>query len=220
MRYFILAFLLLGFSSYAQGPGCPNVNAGEDIELDCEQSCTNISATFLQTGVTTSYDVSPIDYQPPFPTTGETEVSVFIDDKWSSIIPLPFDFCFYGGTYSEMLIGSNSVITFDTLNNQPDGWCEWLFSDSIPSTNLFNSTIFGRPVFYNQHSIAFKQNKPQTFKSMFIETKNVCKIAVFFYCCPQICITSLAHIVNKRPLASLLEFLSIHRKNGHQPVLH
>ena len=143
MRYFILAFLLLGFSTYAQGPGCPNVNAGEDIELDCEQSCTNISATFLQTGVTTSYDVSPIDYQPPFPTTGGTEVSVFIDDKWSSIIPLPFDFCFYGGTYSEMLIGSNSVITFDTLNNQPDGWCEWLFSDSIPSTNLFNSTIFG-----------------------------------------------------------------------------
>ena len=143
MRYLTLAFLLLGFCSYAQGPGCPNVNAGEDIELDCEQSCTNISATFLQTGVTTSYDVSPIDYQPPFPTTGGTEVSVFIDDKWSSIIPLPFDFCFYGGTYSEMLIGSNSVITFDTLNNQPDGWCEWLFSDSIPSTNLFNSTIFG-----------------------------------------------------------------------------
>ena len=143
MRYLTLAFLLLGFCSYAQGPGCPNVNAGEDIELDCEESCTNISATFLQTGVTTSYDVSPIDYQPPFPTTGGTEVSVFIDDKWSSIIPLPFDFCFYGGTYSEMLIGSNSVITFDTLNNQPDGWCEWLFSDSIPSTNLFNSTIFG-----------------------------------------------------------------------------
>ena len=143
MRYLTLAFLLLGFCSYAQGPGCPNVNAGEDIELDCEQPCTNISATFLQTGATTSYDVSPIDYQPPFPTTGGTEVSVFIDDKWSSIIPLPFDFCFYGGTYSEMLIGSNSVITFDTLNNQPDGWCEWLFSDSIPSTNLFNSTIFG-----------------------------------------------------------------------------
>ena len=143
MRYLILAFLLLWFSPYAQGPGCPNVNAGEDFELDCEQSCTNISATFLHTGVTTSYDVSPIDYQPPFPTTGGTEVSVFIDDKWSSIIPLPFDFCFYGGTYSEMLIGSNSVITFDTLNNQPDGWCEWLFSDPIPSTNLFNSTIFG-----------------------------------------------------------------------------
>ena len=143
MRYFFKVFLLFSLNFNAQGPGCPNINAGEDLELDCEQPCTNISATFLQTGVTTSYDVSPIDYQPPFSTIGGTEVSVFIDDKWSNIIPLPFDFCFYGGTYSEMLIGSNSVITFDTLNNQPDGWCEWSFSDPIPSTNLFNNTIFG-----------------------------------------------------------------------------
>ena len=142
-QYFFLIFLLFSFNSIAQGPGCPNVNAGEDIELDCEQPCTNLSATFLQTGVTTSYEVSPLEYQPPFPTTGGTEVSVFIDDKWSNIIPLPFDFCFYGGTYSEMLIGSNGVITFDTLNNQPNGWCEWSFSNSIPSTNLFNNTIFG-----------------------------------------------------------------------------
>ncbi len=142
-QYFFLIFLLFSFNSNAQGPGCPNVNAGEDIELDCEQPCTNLSATFLQTGVTTSYEVSPLEYQPPFPTTGGTEVSVFIDDKWSNIIPLPFDFCFYGGTYSEMLIGSNGVITFDTLNNQPNGWCEWSFSNSIPSTNLFNNTIFG-----------------------------------------------------------------------------
>ena len=143
LQHFFLIFLLFSFNFNAQGPGCPNVNAGEDIELDCEQPCTNISATFLETGVTTSYDVSPISYQPPFPTSGGIEVSVFIDDRWSNIIPLPFDFCFYGGTYSEMLIGSNSVITFDTLNNQPDGWCEWLFSDPIPSTNLFNNTIFG-----------------------------------------------------------------------------
>ena len=142
-QYFFLIFLLFSFNSNAQGPGCPNVNAGEDIELDCEQPCTNLSATFLQTGVTTSYEVSPLDYQPPFPTTGGTEVSVFIDDKWSNIIPLPFDFCFYGGTYSEILIGSNGVITFDTLNNQPNGYCEWSFNNSIPSTNLFNNTIFG-----------------------------------------------------------------------------
>ena len=142
-QFFFLIFLLFSFNSNAQGPGCPNVNAGEDIELNCVQPCTNLSANFLQTGVTTSYEVSSIDYQPPFPTTGGTEVSVFIDDRWSNIIPLTFDFCFYGETYSEMLIGSNSVITFDTLNNQPNGWCEWSFSDTVPSTNLFKNTIFG-----------------------------------------------------------------------------
>ena len=88
-QFFLLIILLFSFNSNAQGPGCPNVNAGGDIELDCEQPCTDLSATFLQTGETTSYEVSPIDYDPPFPTTGGTEVSVFIDDRWSNIIPLP-----------------------------------------------------------------------------------------------------------------------------------
>ena len=142
-QFFLLIILLFSFNSNAQGPGCPNVNAGGDIELDCEQPCTDLSATFLQTGETTSYEVSPIDYEPPFPTTGGTEVSVFIDDRWSNIIPLPFDFCFYGDTYSQILIGSNGVISFDTVNNEPDGYCDWSFSESIPSPDLFGTTIFG-----------------------------------------------------------------------------
>ncbi len=141
-----LLFLLTFFSAlsaYSQGPGCPNVDAGADIELDCTQACTDLTATFLQTGATTSYEVSAIDYAPPFPSTGGTPVSVSLDDRWSDIIPLPFTFCFYGQEYNEMLIGSNAVVTFDTVNNQPDGTCDWSFSESIPNTNLFFATIFG-----------------------------------------------------------------------------
>ena len=142
-QLFFVFILLFCLDSFAQGPGCPNVNAGGNIELDCDQPCTDLSATFLQTGETTSYEVAPIDYNPPFPSTGGTPISVNTDDVWSDPIPLPFDFCFYGGTYSEILIGSNGVITFDLVNNEPNGFCDWSFSDPIPSNNLFSTTIFG-----------------------------------------------------------------------------
>ena len=142
-QLFFVFILLFCLDSFAQGPGCPNVNAGGNIELDCDQPCTDLSATFLQTGETSSYEVAPIDYNPPFPSTGGTPISVNTDDVWSDPIPLPFDFCFYGGTYSEILIGSNGVITFDLINNEPNGFCAWSFSDPIPSNNLFSTTIFG-----------------------------------------------------------------------------
>ncbi|MDC8000980.1 gliding motility-associated C-terminal domain-containing protein [Aequorivita todarodis] len=139
----LISFLLLSFSAFAQGPGCPNVYAGEDVELDCGQPCTDLTASFLNTGETTSYAVSSIPYDPPFPFTGGTPVSVDTDDIWSDAIQLPFDFCFFGETYSQMVIGSNAVVSFDLVNNPPGGYCSWLFDESIPDPNLFFTTIFG-----------------------------------------------------------------------------
>ena len=65
------------------------------------------------------------------------------DDIWSDAIQLPFDFCFFGETYTEMVIGSNAVVSFDLANNQPGAYCDWSFDDPIPSPNLFFTTIFG-----------------------------------------------------------------------------
>ncbi|NND88479.1 MAG: hypothetical protein HKM28_04440, partial [Flavobacteriaceae bacterium] len=125
----IFLFFLIGFSASAQGPGCPNVNAGNDVDLPCEESCTDLTATFLETGETTTYDVSAIDYAPPFPFTGGTSVSVNTDDVWSDVINIPFDFCFFGEARSEMIIGSNGVVAFDftNTNTTPGGFCQWSF---------------------------------------------------------------------------------------------
>ncbi len=139
----LISFLLLSFSAFAQGPGCPNVYAGEDLNLDCGEPCTDLTASFVDTGETTSYGVSSIPYAPPFPFTGGTPVSVNTDDIWSSAIQLPFDFCFFGQTYSQMIIGSNAVVSFDLANNPPNGYCNWSFDESIPDPNLFFTTIFG-----------------------------------------------------------------------------
>lgn len=139
----LFSFILISFSAFAQGPGCPNVSAGSDVELDCGEPCTDLTASYLDTGETSSYAVSSIPYDPPFPFTGGTPVSVNTDDVWSDAIELPFDFCFFGETYSEMVIGSNAVISFDLANNAPDGYCTWSFDESVPNSNLFSAAIFG-----------------------------------------------------------------------------
>ncbi len=46
-------------------------------------------------------------------------------------------------TYSNFLVGSNGVITFDTVNNPPGGFCPWSFSASIPSPSLISGSING-----------------------------------------------------------------------------
>ena len=139
----IAMLLLASTNAFSQGPGCPNVDAGEDANVNCASGgCVDLSATFLQTGETTSYEVTPIPYA-PFPFIGGTAVSADTDDVWSPAIDLPFNFCFFGGTYDEIVIGSNGVISFDLNSNPPGGFCAWSFDASIPNTQLFRNTIFG-----------------------------------------------------------------------------
>lgn len=139
----LFSFLMFSITAFSQGPGCPNVFAGEDVELDCDESCTDLTASFQNTGETTSYEVTSIPYAPPFPFTGGTPVSVNTDDVWSSAIDLPFDFCFFGETYSQMVIGSNAVVSFDLAENSPGSYCSWSFDESIPDPALFTTAIFG-----------------------------------------------------------------------------
>ena len=109
MNFLVVCLFFVGFNAIAQGPGCPNIDAGEDVEIGCDDDCTQLTATYLQTGQTTHYSVSGITANSPFPTTGGTSVSVDTDDVWSDAINLPFDFCFYGENYSQILIGLSLI---------------------------------------------------------------------------------------------------------------
>lgn len=129
------------------------LNGADPAIITCLSSsgCVDLEATYLDLGNTTSYIVEPIQYLPPFAFSGlANPVSVNTDDVWSPLVTLPFDFCFYGNTYRDCLIGSNGVITFDTTNNSPEGSCEWDISDAqsanLPATShnaLIKNSIFG-----------------------------------------------------------------------------
>lgn len=122
IKSFGFLFFLFSFSMYSQGGGCPNVYAGEDVVVTCSEPCTTLTASYLQTGETTAYAVSSIPFAPPFPSTGgANSTNINLDDKWSQIIDLEFDFCFFGDSYNKALINSNGALTFSIAGEIPNG---------------------------------------------------------------------------------------------------
>ena len=121
------------------------LNGGTPPTMSCQAlGCVDLEANYLQINQPTNYSVSSIPYAPPYQFTClQNPVSVNVDDIWSPMINLPFNFCFYGNNYNRCLIGSNGVITFDTTTYAPGGYNNWSFSNDLPNASLLRNTIFG-----------------------------------------------------------------------------
>ncbi|MBT8255193.1 MAG: hypothetical protein KJO23_01515, partial [Bacteroidia bacterium] len=137
----LLVLCLIGINSYAQGPGSLFVDAGPDVTADCASGgCADITATFLETFDTSglSYQVNSISYNPPFPFNGlANPLNPNIDDAWSPVDNLPFDFCYFGDLETQFQVGSNGVIRFDV--DPSDTTNGWSFSENLP--NNTNPTL-------------------------------------------------------------------------------
>ncbi len=141
-----LVFFTSLFSLSAQtNTDCAFLDAGPDDEVGCAGgACTEITAAvnfdLLGGGDdTTSYIVGPVNC--PLEVQQGNPVSVNIDDRWSEVIDITFDFSFFGNTYNQLLIGSNGVLTFDLAD--AGGYCSWSFDETAPDPNLITNAIFG-----------------------------------------------------------------------------
>ncbi|MFN3909489.1 MAG: fibronectin type III domain-containing protein, partial [Flavobacterium sp.] len=124
-----------------------NTTTPGQLDLCPGETCVPITASYLETGVTNTYDISAIPFSPPFPFTGGTALNVTTDDLWSPLQPISFPFCFFGQSYNNVLVGSNGVVTFNNgiANHQPNGFCPWSIPDApLPNTNFpIKNAIFG-----------------------------------------------------------------------------
>ena len=116
LRAVIPVFILLGFATVQAQPGCPAVTTASNVTIPCGQTCTNLTASAFGGAVTSSYRVDSIAYAPPFPFNTGTPILVHTDDLWSSVIPLGFNFCFYGTKFTSAIVGSNGCISFNVAN--------------------------------------------------------------------------------------------------------
>ena len=119
-RIILLVLLLSSFCiSKLQAQSCFNVSAGNDTTISCLQSCLDLKARIPDLRTTETYQVVSIPYAPyPYTTPGgTTDPAVNADDHFSQAFALPFPFCFYGSTYSNLCVGSNGVLTFDVGTN-------------------------------------------------------------------------------------------------------
>ncbi|WP_338732576.1 gliding motility-associated C-terminal domain-containing protein [Mangrovimonas cancribranchiae] len=131
---------------------CSIAYAGEDQVVDCENPEATLSANFHLYGQDTeNYEINAIDTCPSPPVDGATPTSVDSDDVWSEVIDLGFEFCFYGGVYDQVIIGSNGVISFETqYAGTGNGWA---FDDTDTLPNNDNASITEGNIFGVGHDI-------------------------------------------------------------------
>jgi len=140
--FLIFLWFFFGLGKSIGQVGCPAVNAGPDQSVGCSNPCANLSAGYFYAGQTTTYTAIPIPYLPN-PYNVGTPILVNIDDTWSNVINLPFNFCFYGVNYSQVVIGSNGIISFNTT--VAGAICPWSFTGTapLPSATVPVNSIMG-----------------------------------------------------------------------------
>lgn len=142
MKKLLTVILLLYLPICLHGQTFTTVDAGPDQNIDCSTAnCVDLSASFLETGFSTTYEVSSIAYNPPTAFDSGTEIVINDDDTWSSVVDIPFNFCFFDNPHNQLVLGSNGLISFDT--SLAGGFCQWSFDEQIPSPNVEPGAIYG-----------------------------------------------------------------------------
>ncbi|TYA52954.1 gliding motility-associated C-terminal domain-containing protein, partial [Formosa maritima] len=127
---------------------CSIIYAGEDATVDCNNPSVDLTANFQIYGQDTStYEINALDACATPPASGGTPTGVEIDDTWSNPIDMGFEFCFFGVTYNQIVIGANGVLSFDNTLAGGD-FNGWVLNpgDVLPNnTNptLAEANIFG-----------------------------------------------------------------------------
>jgi len=147
MKY-LISIILLIITNLLQSQ-CNVVNAGNDITLDCN-NCQTLTADYTQTRITDSYLITPIPYS-PLPYNLGTVYNINIDDRWSTVVNLPFEFCFFNQTYTQYVIGTNGIISFNTA--YAGLYCPWPFTATIPNSNNNPAPGFPRSMIGLYHDI-------------------------------------------------------------------
>ncbi|OBX21261.1 MULTISPECIES: T9SS type A sorting domain-containing protein [Bizionia] len=111
--------------------------------VDCVTGCSELTVNFPTIQETSDYDVASIPFNPPRNFNG-LQNSLILDDVWSNVIDLPFDFNFFEQSYNQLVIGDNGVLSFDVSNAGTGNG--WQLNQTLPSSTnqtLSEANIFG-----------------------------------------------------------------------------
>lgn len=114
----------------------PSINAQAGTgpsTVVCAGQCANLTATMVSPpNSTTTYSVGSVTYSTMPYFGGNNVFSTSSDDLWSDSISIGFNFCYFGNTYSKLLVGSNGEITFDLT--KANGFESWVTTAILPNT--------------------------------------------------------------------------------------
>ena len=139
--YFTIQLLVIGLISSAQA-SLAQVTIDQPNLFCSPGECGVLVTTYTPIKATTDYTIASVPFSPTFPFVGGITLNANADDVWSPVVNLPFEFNFYGNCYNALSVGSNGVITFDSVN-QASG-CPWSFNQTIPNPAFpIKNAIYG-----------------------------------------------------------------------------
>ena len=139
------------------------IDAGDDIII-CDIENVNLSADYTPNSIGTSdYSIEDIALDLDPLNTG-TNLIGLIDDSYSGVIDIGFDFCFYGNIYNQLLISTNNYLTFDLTDaNGYSPWNTYPIPSALPPGQVLNAIMGpwmdlnpanGGELFYNVYGVA------------------------------------------------------------------
>ena len=148
--YKILLLLLITFGSRSMQAqfACSNVFFNiTDRDSVCNGTCAWLTAALPELRKTTSYTVDAIPYVASLPCESggiSAPGSIRSDDIHSTVVPIGFDFCFFGNTYNQAVMSANGYVTFNTA--LAGTFSPWAFTSAaaLPSsvvTQIRNSIL-------------------------------------------------------------------------------
>ena len=102
----LLSIMLPNFTSAQTG----TLHVGEDTTVCLNTQIQILDTTFIPN------DIRYLQNVVPFNMINTANQVILDDDEFSGIINIGFDFCFYGNTYNQLVIHSNSYVSFDIAN--------------------------------------------------------------------------------------------------------
>jgi gliding motility-associated-like protein len=145
-------FFLFAFHQASAQNSCLSTGVnGTVINLPCGVNCAPMNFKVPHLKSTSAYTLTSIPYNPlPYVTSsGIEDQSLYDDDRYSDKITLPFTFCFYDSLFSNAVVGSNGLITFDTTNASCAN--AYTITPAIPSGGTTQCTQLG--IYYPRAAI-------------------------------------------------------------------
>ncbi|KQS92908.1 T9SS type B sorting domain-containing protein [Chryseobacterium sp. Leaf394] len=148
-RILQIIYFFISFSVYSQN----NLNVlikdnsgNENFHVTCTNDlnangCISLHAEYPSIKQTDTYTLTQSSFSPAAAFNAGTSLNANFDDSFTSLISLPFNFCFFNQNFDALVIGSNGMITFDATQagkiNFPN--VNW----TNPNTGLPKNSIFG-----------------------------------------------------------------------------
>ena len=181
--FFLFTLLLFSFQISGQqtstAPKIVDSRGNDKAAIDCSYplngNCLELQVKDVPVlSETTSYKVSSILYAPAAAFTAGTKLNANVDDNFINKLTLPFNFCYFGNSYKEVVVSSNGFITFGDAvigsNSYPN------VASSNPSLSLPKNSIFG---VYSD--LLFSQNEDSEIYYAVIGTAPARKFVLSFY---------------------------------------